>query len=141
MDHRGKARSLAVAFVTVTSVGLLLASEALAKRLCLEDADGFAWVFPAAKLPKKVGRVTDLSGYTRSPLGQIGTVSGTAVRLTGDALAVGVKPLRWGVDSVVGATYLGTVDTELAGELVQENTFPPQTLTLVAKDCDTIPDP
>jgi hypothetical protein len=114
---------------------------AAAKTLCVEDGDGFAWIFPKPKLPKKVGKVSELSGYTRSPFGGIGTVSGTAVRVTETDIAIGVKSLRWGIDAVLGATYLGSIDGDLAGILTQENTFPPETLTLVAIDCDSIPNP
>lgn len=130
---RGILAGLLVLTTTVASAG--------AKTLCVEDGDGFAWIFPKPKLPKKVGKVSEISGYTRSPFGQIGTVSGTAVRVSDASIAIGVKSLRWGIDGVLGATYLGSIDGGLIGTLTQENTFPPQTLTLVAIDCDSIPNP
>jgi hypothetical protein len=130
-----------LALAVLAFAGFALALPAAAKTICVEDGDDFAWVFPKATLPKKVGKVVDLSGYTRSPIGQIGTVSGTAVRLEGNAFAIGVKSLRWGIDSVVGTTYLGSVDAALSGTIVVENTFPPQTIVLESVDCDTIPDP
>jgi hypothetical protein len=125
----------------VTALLFGSAFPAVAKTLCVEDGDGFAWVFPKAKLPKKAGKVSEIAGYTRSPIGQIGTVSGTAVRVDATSIAIGVKSLRWGIDGVLGATYLGSIDGALAGTLTQENTFPPSTLTLVAIDCDSIPSP
>jgi hypothetical protein len=134
-------RSRAVAGGALACALLALSQPALAKKICVEDSDGYAWVFPRAMLPKKVGKVAELAGYTRSPIGQIGTVSGTAVRIEGGAFAMGVKSLRWGIDSVLGITSLGTVDADLAGSLVVENTFPPQTIPLVSVDCDTIPAP
>jgi hypothetical protein len=143
MNDTSGARRPRFLALLVGIVALLCApvAPAVAKTLCVEDGDGFAWIFPKAKLPKKVGKVSEIAGYTRSPFGQIGTVSGTAVRVSDTSIAIGVKSLRWGIDGVLGGTYLGSIDGELAGTLTQENTFPPETLTLVAIDCDAVPNP
>jgi hypothetical protein len=130
--------------LATTTFALLLAaaaSPAAAGTICVEDENGFAWVFPQLKLPTKAGKVAALHGYTRSAFGQIGTVTGTAVRLSDGDYVMGVSVLRFGIDSVVGATYVGGVDADLAGTLLRENTFPPQTITLDALDCDTVPTP
>jgi hypothetical protein len=120
---------------------IAVAGPAAAESICVEDGNGFAWVFPQVKLPSKVGKVTALHGYTRSAVGQIGTVTGTAVRMTSGEYAVGVTALRWGIDSAAGAAYLAYLDADLTGILVRENTFPPQTLTLDPLDCATVPAP
>jgi hypothetical protein len=118
-----------------------VAAPAVAAPICVEDAAGFAWVFPQAKLPNKAGKVVELHGYTRSAAGQIGTVTGTAVRMTDGDYSIGVTALRWGIDSASGASYLGYVGADLAGILLRENTFPPQTLTLDPLDCASVPAP
>jgi hypothetical protein len=132
-------RSLAAALALVPAIAV--ASPARAASICVEDGNGFAWVFPQAKLPNKPGKVAELHGYTRSGAGQIGTVTGTVVRRTAGNYALGVNALRWGVDSAAGASYLAYVEADLSGILVRENTFPPQTLTLDSIDCATVPAP
>jgi hypothetical protein len=141
---RRRSRRVFRRFVTITLAllpAVASASPAAAGAICVEDGDGFAWVFPQVKLPAKAGKAKALHGYTRSAFGQIGTATGTAVRLTGGDYEIGVTVLRWGIDSVVGATYIGSVDGDFAGTLLRENTFPPQTLTLDEIDCDEVPTP
>jgi hypothetical protein len=132
-------RFVATTFALLPAIAV--AGPAAAESICVEDANGFAWVFPQAKLPNKAGKVTELHGYTRSGAGQIGTVTGTAVRMTSGEYAIGVTALRWGIDSAAGAAYLGYLDADLTGILVRENTFPPQTLTLDPLDCVAVPTP
>lgn len=127
--------------IAVALLPALAASSAQAAPICVEDANGFAWVFPQPKLPNKPGKVVELHGYTRSAVGQIGTVTGTAVRLTNGDYSVGVTALRWGIDGAAGASYLGYLEPDLTGILVRTNTFPLQTLELEPLDCEDVPSP
>src|SRR5690606_16856861 len=114
---------IAIAFALVICV--VSAASALAKQVCVEDDQGNAWVFKNVPALKKAGKIAPLHGLFVTPIGQPGTITGTAVVLADGDVAVGVTILFPGIDSIVELSFLGELEKDFEGTVLQGNSFPP----------------